>query len=340
MMREYNKYLLCALVCVMAGCIKKEAMQTAPDSTAASLRSLMKSNFSFSMFYEVMMQTGTDSLLDNNAAGYTLMVPDNGAFARSGISRDSLRKIPAADLRRMVLYHILPGKTGSAAIPQAIGFSWNTLSNDRLFTSTTSADTNLYVNGITVIRKNIQAANGIIHALNNPLTVPAASVQDLLVQQGTYRCLIAGLKKFGLWDGLKTKKPVVIIAPTDEAFALHNWNADAVEQMDPAAFRKLVFGAYIISPAFFFLQDLKMAPVAGPFLQEESLYLVRNVVSVTEAEFKVVPTNYRDPEYSMRDIFFGKWFPVPFSRPGALAVNGIVHQVDQLPVIPDSTRIK
>jgi uncharacterized surface protein with fasciclin (FAS1) repeats len=340
-MQHPTRYIVSFLLLLAVGCIKKETIAlTPPDSTAANLRSLLINNFSFSLFYEAIKKAGVDTLLDNESGGYTLMAPDNGAFSRSGISADSLRKMSTDDLRKMVLYHVVPGRIGSTGIPQAINFAYPTLAKDTLFTSTTALDTNLYVNGIAVIKKNIYARNGVIHAVEHVLNVPARSVQELLAGNPDYSCLVAGLKKFGYWEELKTGKPYVILAPTNEAFAAHNWDAAAINNMNAADYKRLVFGSYLLSPAFFFTRDMKMAPPAGPFLKEDILLSFETVSSGLGMKVKVYPLNYRDPEYALRIIFYGDWVDLSYDKPGELAVNGIVHRVDQLPVIPDSTRIR
>lgn len=340
-MRNYIRYIVSICLLATAGCIKKEPIATTPpDSTAASLRSLLTNNFSFSLFYEAMRKAGVDTLLDNEGGGYTIMAPDNGALNRSGITGDSLQRMNPDDLRKMILYHVVPGKISSAGIPQALNFSYGTLAHDTLYTSTTALDTNLYVNGIAVVKKNIYARNGVIHALEYALTIPAGSVQVLLEHNPDYSCLVAGLKKFGYWEELKTRRPCVILAPTNEAFALHNWNVTAIDDMEVADYKKLVFGSYVLSPAFFFIRDVRMAPPAGPFLKEDVLLSILPASSGNGIRIKVLPLNYRDPEYSLRNIFYGDWFDLSYDKPGQLAVNGIVHRVDQLPVIPDSARIR
>ncbi|MGO4291047.1 fasciclin domain-containing protein [Chitinophaga sp. RAB17] len=340
-MRDYIRYVVFLLLLTTAGCIKKEAIEaTPPDSTAANLRSLLTNNFSFSMFYEALKKTGADTLLDNETGGYTLLAPDNAAFGRSGITADSLRKMSTDDLRKLILYHVVPGKIGSAGIPQAYNFPYPTLALDSLYTSTTSLDTNLYVNGVTVVKKNIYARNGVIHALEKALTVPARSVQDILALNPDYSCLVAGLKKFGQWDALDTRKPCVILAPTNEAFASYNWDVDGINNMQVADYKKLVFDSYVLSPAFFFLTDMKVAAPSGPFLKDDVLLSIVRTNNGNGIRIKVFPLNYRDPEYNLRTIFYGDWVDLLYSKPGKLAVNGIVHQLDQLPVIPDSARIR
>jgi uncharacterized surface protein with fasciclin (FAS1) repeats len=340
-MRSPIKYLtVFVLLLIVAGCIKKESIPPPAGSVTASLRDLLANNFSFSIWYEAMQRSGTDSLLDNNGDGYTLFAPDNNAFERAGISLDSLRRIQSADLRRLVLYHILPGRISSAGVPQSLNYSFTAMSNDLFYTSTNATDTNLYVNGVQVVRKNITAKNGFIHALESTLTLPAASVQDILAADPDYSCLVAGFKKFNLWDELKGPGPMVVLAPNNDAFAAHNWDLDAINGMNTNEFRKMVFGIYILKPAFFFIPNVRMAPPVGPFVQGDTYLLINRGGNGMDAIIKAVPWNYRAPELSSRTIFYGDWVTYPYTEPGKLAVNGILHEALTLNVIPDSARVK
>ncbi|MCW3466071.1 fasciclin domain-containing protein [Chitinophaga nivalis] len=339
-MRDHTRYIIILLLLLTAGCIHKDAIDTPSVRAAASLRSLLTNNFSFSMFYEAMRKAGVDTLLDNEASGYTLLIPDNGAFERSGITPDSLRKMLPEAIRKMVLYHVVPGKVSSTGIPQTLNYPFVTLGEKSVFTSTTVLDTNLYVNGIAVVKKNIAARNGVIHALKEVLTVPAGSVQEILAGNPHYSCLVAGLKKFGYWEALATQPSQVILAPTNEAFAMHHWEEKDINNMKTTDYKKLVFGSYVMNQVFFFTNDVRMAPPQGPFLQGEVLLFVERANTGEGIRIKVMPLNYRDPEFGLRIIFYGDWVNIPYSRPGQQAVNGIVHQVDQLPVVPDSALIR
>lgn len=339
-MQSRIKYMtVVALLLIAAGCIKKESIPPMASNTA-SLRDLLTNNFSFSLWYQAMQKSGTDTLLDNNSQGYTIFAPDNGAFFRSGISSDSLGRISAADLRKLVLYHVLPGRISSANIPQNLNYSYASLNNDLLYTSTNTVDTNLYVNGINVVKKDINAKNGFIHALENVLTPPPATVQDLLMANPDYSCLVAGFKKFGLWEELKARGPMVVLAPTNDAFAAHNWDVDAINAMNVNEYQKMAFSTYILNPAFFFIPNVRMAPPSGPFIQGDVYLLMQRGPNGLDLEVKAVPWNYRSEALQNRSIFYGDWVRFPYSSPGKLAANGIVHEALSLNVIPDSVRIK
>jgi uncharacterized surface protein with fasciclin (FAS1) repeats len=340
-MRFPIKYFTAFLILlIVAGCIKKESIPLPANSVTASLRDLLSNNFSFSMWYSAMQRSGTDSLLENNSEGYTIFAPDNGAFGRAGISPDSLGRIGIEELRRLVLYHVLPGKIASSGFPQRLNYSVTAMSNDIFYTSTNAIDTNLLVNGIKVVRKDITAKNGIIHALEKTLALPAPSVQDILAADPDYSCLVAGFKKFNLWDELKAPGPMVVLAPTNDAFAAYNWDENAINAMNTHEFRKMVFGTYIMKPAFFFIPNVRMAPPVGPFVQGDTYLLINRGGNGLDASIKAVPWNYRSPEMSSRVIFYGDWVNYPYTEPGKLAVNGILHEALSLNVIPDSARVK
>lgn len=85
---------------------------------------------------------------------------------------------------------------------------------------------------------------------------------------------------------------------------------------------------------------MKVTAPSGPFLNDDVLLSIIRDNNGSGIRIKVLPLDYRNPEYGLRTIFYGDWVNLPYGKPGKLAVNGIVHQVDQLPVIPDSARIR
>lgn len=339
-MKPSVRYMIVCLLLLAAGCIKKATVPPPADDGIATLRDLLANNFSYSMFYEAMKRTGTDTLLDNTGNGYTIFLPDDGAFDRSGISPDSLRRMNAEALKKLVLYHIMPGKVPSSNIPQAINHAMVTLEKNMLYVSSTSKDTVLYVNGIVLNKQNIPGKNGVIHAIDQSLAVPAASVQDIISGNPDYSCFVAGLKKFGLWDQLKTSNPLVVLAPTNAAYAAYNWDEEAVENMDVRQYKKMAFSTNVLSPAFFFINDLRIAPPQGPFMQEEVLLTISGFSGGGGQQIKVVPYDWLTPENSLRTIWYGDWVFYPYSNPGQLAANGVVIRSQTLNMIPDSAKVK
>ena len=339
-MKSSVKYITVCLLLMTAACIKKQAVPPPADNGVASLRDLLANNFSYSMFYGAMKRTSTDSLLDNAGEGYTIFLPDNGAFSRAGISPDSLAKIKAEELKKLVLYHIIAGKVPANSIPQIMNHAMPTVEKDLIYASSTSAISTLYINGIAVNRQDVMAKNGLIHVLNQTLTLPAASVQDIIAATPEYSVFAAGLKKFGLWDQLKTGNPMVVLAPTNEAYAAYNWDVDAVNNMDVRQYRKMAFGTNILSPAFFFINDLRIAPPQGPFMQEDVMILSSGFSGGFQRRLKVVPFDYQSPENSLRSIWYGDWVFYPDDIQGQLAVNGVVIRSQTLNVIPDSAKVK
>lgn len=327
-----------------AGCIKEKTVPgPAGNRTTATLSSLVANNFSFSMFYDAMQRTGIDTLL--NGKEYTLLVPDNNAFAGAGITPDSLARVPVETLRKLLLYHIIKGGVRRMDVPQAIDFQYQSMEGNTLYTSVNLTaspqvkDTTLYVNGIPAVRQDVMAVNGVIHIMQKPLTVPAPGLQYLLEHNPDYSYLVAGFKKFGLWNRLQEPGPFVIMAPTNESFAMHNWNLDAINNMQPAAFRPLVFSCYQLKSMFFFHVDyMKLAPPAGPVFLDNAYLKYDSQLPDGTYGFRVLPVNYRELEGAETIYWYGK--PFLINKPDQLAANGVVHQIDKVGVVPDSVQIR
>src|ERR1700761_2738142 len=125
-MKRYFLIMIALLLIVQAACIKKPDADATPATTTQPLLSLLKNNYTFSMFYNALLRTGLDKMLQGKGQ-FTLLVPDNDAFARSGITQDSLAKMDTALLHKVIGYHIIASDIPYAAIPRSIDYQFKSI---------------------------------------------------------------------------------------------------------------------------------------------------------------------------------------------------------------------
>ena len=351
-----NKYLLIAmalLLLMQTACLKSPDVIKQATAENRPLLTILKNNYAFSMFYTALQRTGLDKTISGTGP-YTLLVPDNNAFASSGISADSLAKIDTATLKRLLNYHIIPISITYAGIPQTIDTPYPTLAGQVVYFSepvtnsgpTSQAVIALHVNGIVVNKADIAATNGYIIALNNVLHYPAASVKDFLQNNPKFSLFTQALKQFGLFDQLDKTGPFVVLAPSNDAFANYGIDKASLTAIDTLTYKKFLFGAYILTPNRFFLSDYTTdAKPAHP------LFFTPNYVSSLSApygstlvNFGILALNYEtilaqtdNPPYYGNPYIFGP--PANIVDPDHLAINGIVHGLDGVVMIPDSVKI-
>jgi len=355
-----KKYFLIAiawLLVLQTACVK--APDTLPQTTTDSrpLLTIIKNNYAFSMFYIALQRTGLDKMLQGKGP-YTVLVPDNDAFASSGISADSLSKIDTAALKKLISYHIIPMSIAYAGIPQTIDSPYPTLAGPVVYFSVPlnsasapsgSAITPLHINGVKVNKTNIAAANGYLIALSKVLYYPATSVKAYLQSNPKYSYFTQALKQFGLLDKLDGTGPYVVMAPDNDAFINNGLDKTSLAAIDTLTYKKFLFGAYILSPYRFFLSDFvtdaQPANLYSPviFTPEYAITIftpyggTSAAYGIKSLDYQTIEAKLDNPPYYGNSYIYGPQANV--TDPDHIAVNGVVHGLDGMVIIPDSVRI-
>jgi uncharacterized surface protein with fasciclin (FAS1) repeats len=133
----------------------------------------------FSKFSSYLMTSGADAVL-RVPGQFTIFVPSDEAFAKIPDTDMNalLQESGQERLKALLSYHILPGKIMAASV-----------GSESVRTSITGEDIKfvdyrgLKVNGIGVLRRNIEATNGVVHSLDTVLTRPVISIDGSLLSQ-------------------------------------------------------------------------------------------------------------------------------------------------------------
>lgn len=324
--------LLFAVLFSFASCVKDFDTRPEPAVDKRPLLTLLENNYSFSIFRQAIKRLGLDKSL-NGTEEYTLLVPDNDAFALAGITTETVATLDTASLRKIIGYHMVKGALPYNKIPQTVDFKFTTLTAEPVYFSVTLPDPNrvnrpllLHVNGITAKKTDVIASNGVIHVLENVLTAPALSVKSILTDNPDYSLFVQALKQFGLFDQLDRPGPFVVLAPSNELFTQNGIDENTLATLDTLTYKKLLFAPYVIPGKFFFKSDMEDAPLTGtgPSGVRGADYLLQ--IDYYAFSFQLLPDK-ADPFY----------FPntVQFTSADHLASNGVVHRVSSLLITPD-----
>lgn len=157
-----------------------------------------------------------------SAEALTIFAPTDRAFlellGRLGVSADAL--LAREDLTNILLYHVIPGKIRAGELLEES--TQATLNGGRPLLVLLE-DRRFQVNGNTVVRANVGARNGVIHAIDGVLLPPAepesiGSILDVLRLDGRFSILLAALDEAGLDSAVAGPGLLTLFAPTDEAF--------------------------------------------------------------------------------------------------------------------------
>ncbi|WP_027137494.1 fasciclin domain-containing protein [Gaetbulibacter saemankumensis] len=165
---------------------------------------------------------------------YTVFAPTNEAFENliSGLDGfNSLDDFDSEDeielLRKIVLYHVVPGKVFSTDLSDGYTPTANGAA------VMVKIDGNVYINDAMVTAANVQATNGIIHVIDKVLLPPMQNLKDLAISAfGIDSSLVQAVIKAGLVDALESGGPYTVFIPTEEAFVNLIGELDGVESLD------------------------------------------------------------------------------------------------------------
>jgi uncharacterized surface protein with fasciclin (FAS1) repeats len=200
--------LVMAFVVLFSSCKKDDPVVTPPkDITVVATE-----NGSFKTLLTAVTKAGLVSTLQGPGP-FTVFAPNDAAFAKVDLSKTS-----DADLKATLLYHVLGAKvlaadikTGQTEVGSAGG--------PKLYV--TKNANGVFINGNSkVIATDVAASNGVIHVLDNVLSVPSTTIAGIVAgDPKNFTTLLDLVKKAGLADVLSS--PTIgytVFAPTDAAF--------------------------------------------------------------------------------------------------------------------------
>jgi len=189
---------------------------TEDDAGAGNIASVATNAGSFTTLLNALVATGLDSTITGDGP-FTVFAPTDAAFAAidtSGLSTDQLRDI--------LLYHVVSGKEINAAAATALAGNTVEMANgDDLALSLSGSE--LFANLSSVATPNVDASNGIIHAIDTVMLPPSVTessenIVNTAITNGSFTKLVAALQATGLDSTLSGSGPFTVFAPTDAAF--------------------------------------------------------------------------------------------------------------------------
>lgn len=175
----------------------------------------------YSLLKTALQKAGLTEALSQKGT-FTVFAPDNKAFAAAGLpNAEAINKLPVDVLKNILLYHVLASKTTASQIPSAINTPVNTLAGKEIFI--TKKDGKVSVNGANVVKADVMASNGVIHAVDKVLIPPQGNIVALAAANPNFTYLVAAVLRAseGATDVaalLSGAGPLTVFAPTNEAF--------------------------------------------------------------------------------------------------------------------------
>lgn len=148
---------------------------------------------------------------------YTVFAPTDDAFA--ALPEGLLAGLTTDQLTEVLSYHVLPDVIPSSAITENINVE--TLNGDPVFIEIDSESNLLLNNGAEVVTADVEASNGIIHAINKVILPDAyGTIVDAASKRYELETLVNAVVTASLVDALSdSEASLTVFAPTEEAFA-------------------------------------------------------------------------------------------------------------------------
>jgi len=157
---------------LVSGCVKNSNINsTTPTDTTIS--GLIATISNLTVLSSAVNAVDLDTLL-SKPGPYTYFVATDAAYSGFGISSTTLTSLPDTQLRKILLYGLIPGKHLSTQFTIANNIPVQTYLGDSVFI--TSTGSSFFVNGFQLASYDFAATNGILDGVSAPLIPPSGNL--------------------------------------------------------------------------------------------------------------------------------------------------------------------
>jgi len=196
-------------------------------SPPASIVDVAVANGSFTTLVAALQATGLDTVLDDPDATFTVFAPTDAAFGLLGQGAVSALLDDPDTLKNILLYHVIQGsevlQDGALTVAQSEANKVEMANGAK--TALSLANNTLFVNKSAVSLADVMADNGVIHVVDQVITVPAAkgeptqTIVDIAASNDDFSTLVTALTAADLVTTLSdTSATFTVFAPTNAAF--------------------------------------------------------------------------------------------------------------------------
>ncbi len=190
-------------------------------SCAGTIAEIADCNSSFDTLYAAVVAADLGTTL--SGGDFTVFAPTDAAFEElfADLGVTPAEFLERGDLASILTYHVLSGTVLSDAAISLAGSETPTTATVETSEVTLSLDgDDLFVNRSQVVLADVEAENGVIHAIDKVLIPPGYfNVVETAQADGRFDTLVAAVVEADLVSTLATTPNLTVFAPTDDAFA-------------------------------------------------------------------------------------------------------------------------
>ncbi len=186
-----------------------------PSDNSKTITALVSENSNLSLLKTAVVRAGLTETLSANGT-FTVFAPDNSAFQAAGLGTEAaINAVPADELKKILLYHVLGEKYASGSIPSGTT-ELNTAASIKTYV--TKNGSGVFVNGGKVTTADVGARNGVVHVINKVLMPPSGNIVQLAQANANFSFLVAAVTRANVGTALSAAGPLTVFAPTNAAF--------------------------------------------------------------------------------------------------------------------------
>jgi transforming growth factor-beta-induced protein len=267
----------------------------------------------FTTLYDAVLLSGLKETLLSTGP-FTVFAPTNDAFAASGIDLSTFEANDPA-LQSLLLYHVIAGEEVNAAeLREGAVMAAN---EQDFYVNLT--DMGSFVNASEIVLTDVQAENGIIHAIDETLLPPPGTLVETAQASGNFSILLRALEIAGLSETLNEPGPYTVFAPTDDAFQelLNTLGVESVEDLTAAQLQPILL--YHVTNNRLFSFQVNEGVEIQTLNTEEDFIINQTIFPQPDDAPAIVETSIvqpgQDSELISTDI---------------VSTNGIIHVIDKV----------
>ncbi|GAB4018026.1 fasciclin domain-containing protein [Spirosoma koreense] len=158
-----------------------------------------------------------------NKGNVTVFAPSDDAFKAAGYAdANAVSAAPAADLERILRYHIVNSRQDISSMPTAVNTSYQTDLADNSISVYKASSTDVSVNQAKITEGDNPTTNSVVHVINKVLMPPTSNIITTIKGNTNLSLLAAAIDRAGstTQDLLNkaTQNGYTFFAPTNDAF--------------------------------------------------------------------------------------------------------------------------
>jgi uncharacterized surface protein with fasciclin (FAS1) repeats len=175
-------------------------------------------NNNFTILTAAVIQQELVPALSNPLGTFTVFAPTDAAFGDllEALDITAAQLLASEDLTDILLYHVLGIEVPSSAVTN--GLIATPLNASRTIKMTVTSSDEVFANHAQVVLADVEASNGVVHAIDNVL-LPAYTLVDLALENSEFTILTTAVIQQELLPILTNPLlDLTVLAPTDDAF--------------------------------------------------------------------------------------------------------------------------